>query len=385
MTRKNRYGTDCVKFDTLEENFGRKDILPMWIADMDYPAPSCVIKALKKRINHPIFGYSLHSDCFFTAIERWIRERHNWAIEKDWLVCTPGIVPAINIAVLTLTDPGDEIVIQPPVYPPFFDAVDSHQRKIIENPLRYDGQKYVMDYDDLESKITDRTKMIVLCNPHNPVGRVFTQEELIHLGEICMRHNIIIVSDEIHADLTFESHTHYPIASLRKEFEDITVTCMAPSKTFNIAGLATSEIIIPNEDLREPFKHLAKSLHICSGNLMGSVALVAAYCHGESWLDKTLLKIRRNVDYVLSFLDRDLPQVKLVDPDGTFLLWLDFRELNMSQQDLKQFMVDKAKLGLNDGAMFGESGTGFMRMNVGCSLSMVKKAMKQLKEAVDTL
>ncbi|MCF7833622.1 MAG: PatB family C-S lyase [Candidatus Marinimicrobia bacterium] len=379
----NRYNTDCLKFDAVEEVFGTKDIIPLWVADMDISAPNVIRRALRQRVKHPIYGYSIHNECFFKTIISWIKDRFEWEIEKEWITCSPGIVPAINIAVMSMTEKGDEIIIQPPVYPPFFNAVTDHDRSLITNPLKYENGRYTIDFDDLKKKISAKTKMIILCNPHNPVGRVFSKDELTELGNICIENNIIIVSDEIHADIVYEPHIHIPIASLSKEFSDITVTCMAPSKTFNIAGFATSEIIIENEEIRNKFRYITQTLHICGGNIIGDAALIAAYDKGKPWLKRTLKFLKENIDFVMDYVKENIPSIKIIDPESTFLLWLDCRELGMSQKELTDFFVKEAHLGLNDGAMFGECGEGFMRMNIGTCRRTLKKALKQLKDAVE--
>jgi len=382
MRRVNRYNTDSLKYDAVEKVFGTKDVIPLWVADMDLPSPRPVRRALMKRIMHPVYGYSIHSENFFSSIEKWLSERFDYRIEKDWVTCSPGIVPAINISVMSLTEPGDEIIIQPPVYPPFFKAVTDHDRTLICNDLKYVDGKYIMDLDDLKKKITPKTKMLVLCNPHNPVGRVFTREELTALARICIEHKIIVVSDEIHADIVFAPQRHIPIATISPEIAALTITCMAPSKTFNIAGFATSEIIIENEEIREKFRYISQSLHICSGNILGDTALIAAYMHGAPWLNRTLKYLKDNIDFVTDYAREHIPSLHIIEPESTFLLWLDCREWGMDQKELKEFFIREAGLGLNDGTEFGECGKGFMRMNIGTSRAVLKKAMKQLDAAL---
>lgn len=379
----NRYDTDCVKYDAVEEVFGNKDVIPLWVADMDIPAPKVVRRALHKRVNHPIYGYSMHNECFYKSIQNWVKDHYSWDIEKEWISCTPGIVPAINIAVMTLTEKNDEVIIQTPVYPPFFNAVIDHGRELVVNPLKNKNGRYSMDFDDLKAKITPKTKLLILCNPHNPVGRVFTKEELVKLGSICKKNNIIIISDEIHADIVYEPNKHIPIASISKEFSDITVTCMAPSKTFNIAGFATSEIIIENEAIREKFRYIPQSLHICGGNILGDAALIASYTHGKPWLKRTKKFLKENIDLVIGYIRENIPSIHVEVPESTFLLWLDCREWGMNQKELVDFFVNEAYLGMNDGTTFGVCGEGFMRMNIGTCRRTLKKALKQLKEAVD--
>jgi cysteine-S-conjugate beta-lyase len=379
----NRYNTDCLKYDAVEEVFGTKNVIPLWVADMDIPAPRAVRRALHKRVNHPVYGYSIHNECFYKTIISWVKDHFDWDVEKEWITCTPGIVPAINVAVMSLTEKDDEIIIQPPVYPPFFSAVTDHGRTLITNPLKYENGRYTPDFDDLKKKISKKTKMIILCNPHNPVGRVFTKEELTELGKICKENNIFIVSDEIHADIVYAPHKHIPIASISKELSDITVTCMAPSKTFNIAGFATSEIIIENEAIRERFRYITQSLHICGGNILGDAALIASYDKGEPWLKSTIKFLKGNIDFVRNYIEENIPSIYVIEPESTFLLWLDCNKLGMRQKELNDFFVNEAHLGLNNGAMFGKCGKGFMRMNIGTSRKVLKKALKQLKEAVD--
>ncbi len=379
----NRYNTDCLKFDALEEVFGTKDVIPLWIADMDIPAPRPVRRALRRRVHHPIYGYSIHPECFFESIECWLKDQFDWEIKREWITCTPGIITAFNVAVMTLTEAGDEVIVQPPVYPPFFEAVTAHNRKLVTNPLKYEDGRYSINYEDLKKKITPKTKMLILCNPHNPVGRVFTREELTELGDICLKNNMTIVSDEIHADIVYKPHQHIPIATISPELSAITISCLAPSKTFNIAGFATSEIIIENEEIREKFRYITQSLHLFHGNILGNTALIAAYKFGKPWLNRTLKLLKSNIDYVINYCNEHIPSIHIVEPESTFLLWLDFREWGMTQDELTSFLVKKAKLGLSDGILFGEGGEGFMRMNIGTSRKVLKKALKQLKEAID--
>ena len=378
-----RHDTDCLKYDAVKKVFGTDDVIPLWVADMDIPAPLPVRLALIKRVLHPVYGYSIHNDCFFRSIKKWMDEQFDFHVEKEWITCTPGIVPALNIAVMSLTEPGDEVVIQPPVYPPFFNAVTDHGRKPVINPLKEEDHYYRMDIADLKSKITDRTRLLILCNPHNPVGRVFTREELTELAHVCMENNIMIVSDEIHADIVYEPHRHTPIASISSDISNNTITCMAPSKTFNIAGFATSEIIIENPEIRKKFRYITETLHICNGNILGDTALIASYKHGKPWLRRTLKFLRGNIDYVINYANEHIPSLHIGVPESTFLLWLDCREWGMDPEALRDFFIHDAKLGLNDGVDFGECGRGFMRMNIGTCRRTLKKAMKQLKEAAE--
>lgn len=381
--RIDRYNTDCLKYDAVENVFGTRDVIPLWVADMDIPAPKAVQKALIRRVRHPVYGYSLHNKCFYESIIKWLEQRFYYHVEKEWITCTPGIVPAINIAVMALSKPGDEIIIQPPVYPPFFSAVTQQERTLVTNPLKENEGFYEIDFEDLEKKISEKTRILILCNPHNPVGRVFTREELSHLGDICLKNNVIIVSDEIHADIVYKPNEHIPIASIDKKYAGITITCMAPSKTFNIAGFATSEIIISNPEIRKKFRHITETLHICNGNILGDEALIASYQHGEKWLIKLLKLLEHNIDFVISYAQELIPTLKIRRPESTFLLWLDCREWGLSREALNEFFIREARLGLNDGGTFGECGSGFMRMNIGTCTCTLKKAMKQLQTAAE--
>ena len=377
-----RSNTSCIKWDYVKEFLGEDNLLPMWVADMDFKTPDFIIKAVKERANHEIFGYSMRPQGYYQSIVDWVRNRHSWEIEKDWIVFSPGVVPALNMAVLAFTQPGDEIIVQPPVYFPFFTAVTDHNRKLIYNQLKLENGHYTINFDDLKRKITSQTKMIILSNPHNPVGRAWTEGELKELAEICVKNKILILSDEIHSDLVFKPHRHNVLANLSDEIADNTLTMMAPSKTFNLAGMSTSSVIISNPELRKTFKATLDKLHLGLGNIFGAVASEAAYTNGNDWLDQMLDYVKGNVDYVDEFLKSHLPQVKMVQPEATYMVWLDFRKLKLSRKELNELILQKAKLGLNDGEVFGPGGEGFHRMNLACPRSYVETAMNQLKAAV---
>ncbi len=377
-----RKNTNSLKHDLTNTIFGTSDLLLMWVADMDIATPSFVIEALKKRLDHEILGYTLRTDSFNDAIINWMDKRHGWRIEKEWIKFTPGIVPAVNMSVMALSKPGDKILIQPPVYHPFFPAVTDHDRILLFNELKQNEEGlYEIDFIDLENKLIE-AKLFILCNPHNPVGRVWSYEELKKMGELCIKHEVTILSDDIHSDLILSGYKHIPIASISEEIAQQTITFMAPSKTFNLAGLATSFAISKNKDLINGLQHQIDILHLGMGNLFGTIALEAAYNNGAIWVDELNAYIAENAKYVDEFLKKNIPQIKLIKPEATYLLWLDFRELGMKEEDLKQFMIEKAKLGFNNGSMFGSGGSGFQRMNVGCPKSIVIQAMNQLKEAI---
>lgn len=377
-----RAGTDCVKYDARKNVFGSEDVIPMWVADMDFRTPPFVTAAIRKRAEHELFGYFLKPDGYYQSIIGWMERRHGWKVEKEWIVFSPGIVPALNMSVLAYTQPGDKIIVQPPVYFPFFSAISNHGRQLVYNPLEFAGEGYRMDFDQLESVIDSSTKMLILSSPHNPVGRVWTSDELRQLGKICSRHNILVLSDEIHHDLVYRGSKHIPMASLGEDIAQNTVTCVAPSKTFNLAGLSTSSLIIPNADLRKKFSKVIDDLHVSNGNIFGVVASEAAYREGDQWVDELMLYLEGNLAYLESFIREQIPQIKVIRPQATYMVWLDFRDLGMDQQRLKDFLVFKAGIGMNDGSVFGTGGTGFMRMNMACPRSVMTGALEKLKAAM---
>jgi cystathionine beta-lyase len=377
-----REGTDCIKYDRREEIFGVKDVIPMWVADMDFKTPDFIVEALHKRMRHEIFGYSYRSPEYFSSIINWVRTRHNWTLEKEWISFCPGIVPALNFCTLAFTQPGDGIIVQPPVYFPFFSAAESHGRSLVYNRLLESDGKWEMNYESLADGIDANTKMIIVSNPHNPVGRVWNPEELYNLADICVKNNILIISDEIHCDLLLPGYTHTPMATLSPEIADKTITLIAPSKTFNLAGLSTSSVIISNPELRKTFNRYVDNLHIGGGNIFGTIASQAAYTHGHEWLDALVEYIDTNIGFVKDYCERMIPEIIPVRPEATYMIWLDCRKLGMSGKELQNFFVHKAGIGMNEGSIFGPGGEGFMRMNIGTTLGTVIKAMEQIEKAV---
>ena len=380
-----REGTNCIKYDLREETFGVKDVIPMWVADMDFNTPDFIVKSMQNRLSHEIYGYSLRPPEYFNSIVSWIKNRHNWQIDKEWICFCPGIVPALNICTLAFTLPGDKIIVQPPVYFPFFSAAESHGRKLINNRLTESDGKWVMDFDSLGAAIDSKTKMIFLSNPHNPVGRVWTPDELTRLADICLKNNILIISDEIHCDLVLPGYSHTPFASLSEKIAENTITCIAPSKTFNLAGLSTSSVIISNPVLRKSFSRIVENLHIGGGNIFGTIASVAAYSHGHEWVDALLDYIDHNIDFVEDYCRKMIPEIIPVQPEATYMIWLDCRKFAMTGKELQHFFVNKARIGMNEGSTFGPGGEGFMRMNVATSHQTVMKAMEQIENAVSSL
>ena len=380
-----RNGSSCVKWDIAEKYFEAKDLLPMWVADMDFKTPDFIVNAVKKRAAHEIYGYTVRPDSYYQSMIDWIGRLHKWKIEKEWIVFSPGIVPAVNMAVMAYTQPGDKIIVQPPVYFPFFSAVRDNGRQLVYNQLKLNNGRYDMDFEDLESKIDNRTKMIIISNPHNPGGSAWTKVELSKLGEICIKHKILLISDEIHSDLVLPPFKHTVAANISKEIANITISMMAPSKTFNLAGMASSSVIISNPKLRNDFQVFLDRVHVGMGNLFGMVASEAAYTFGKEWLDKMLDYVKGNLDYMEKYIEEYIPKIKMIRPEATYLVWLDFRELGLSNEELKHFILKKAKLGLNNGPVFGPGGDGFQRINVACPRSLVEEAMSRLKNAIENL
>lgn len=380
-----RLSSHSVKYDIRETYFGNKNVIPLWVADMDFATPKCIRDAVSERAKHEIYGYSLKPTGFFNSIQNWLKNTHQWEIAKESILFSPGVVPGLVLSILTYTDPGDKIIVQTPVYFPFFQSIEGNGREMLINPLKEHEGYYEMDFEDLKSKIDSRTKMILLSSPHNPVGRVWKKEELEELVDICVAHDIIIVSDEIHADLVFKPNKHTPLASISERAKNQTLTFMAPSKTFNMAGLSTSFVIIENKILHQKYNETLSNYHLYMGNVFGNVASEAAYTHGAEWLEEMLVYTEKNIDFVEEYLKNNIPAIHFLKPEGTYLLWLDFKALKMNDEELKAFLVHKAEIGLNQGIIFGENGTGYMRMNVACPKSLLEKALLQLKEAIDML
>ena len=373
-----RAGTASVKYDMREEIFGKADVLPMWVADMDFETPECIRKAVLERASHPIYGYSIMTDAYFEAFIGWVNRRHNWKIQKEWMVFSPGIVTAINAAVLSFTNPNDGVIIQPPVYFPFFDSVKNNGRKQLANQLLYLDNTYKIDFDDLTKKAKE-AKLMLLSSPHNPVTRCWSEEELKRIGKICLENDVVILSDEIHADLTLPGYKHIPLASLSPELAEVTITCMAPSKTFNVAGLFTSQIVIKNKKLREKFKKTMDTFQLIHGNIFGMVASEAGYRHGDAWLDALKAYLLGNFNLVDQFLKSELPQLTLVKPEATFLAWIDYSKTGITDKIMQKKLVEEASLGLNPGRMFGPGGNGFMRMNLGTPRGTVLEGLERMK------
>ncbi|HPJ63328.1 PatB family C-S lyase [Lentimicrobium sp.] len=377
-----RGNTACVKYDLRKFFFGNNEVIPMWVADMDFRTPDFVMDAIRKRAAHEVLGYSIRTDSYFDALTAWIQRRHHWRTEREWIAFSPGIVPAVNMAVLAFTLRRDKVIIQPPVYFPFFDAVKNHNRKLVYNQLIMENGRYRMNYENLEQLCRDGARMLILSNPHNPAGNAWRADELQRMADICLKYNVLMISDEIHCDLVNRGYKHTVLASLSPEIAANTVTMVAPSKTFNLAGMATSSVIISNPSLMKRFRKVLDGLHIEMGNLFGNVAAEAAYMHGDAWLEQLLDYIDGNIHTLIEFAETHLPQVKVIRPEATYMAWLDFSQTGMSDAELKKFAIEEAGLGLNEGTQFGPGGDGYMRMNLACPRPVLMKALKQLKHAL---
>lgn len=381
-----RKNTGCLKYDFAVKRGMPEDVLPLWVADMDFKTSSYIQDAIIAQARHGIYGYTESGESYFEALQTWLFNHHDWKVEEKWLVKTPGIVYALAMAVQAFTDEKDAVLIQQPVYYPFSGVIKDNGRKVVDNTLvRDEAGRYHMDIADFEDKIVkEQVKLFLLCNPHNPVGRAWTGEELQKIGDICYKHHVLIVSDEIHADFVFD-RKHQVLANLKKEYEEITITCTAPSKTFNIAGLQVSNIFIPDNKLRHQFKRQIAASGYSQLNAVGLAACEAAYRHGEEWYKAVFAYIRENISYTEEFLKQHIPQVKMLRPEGTYLVWMDFRSLGLSNRELEDLIIHKAGLWLDSGAIFGAAGEGFQRINVACPRKTLKTALEKLKAAVALL
>ncbi len=379
-----RRGTDCLKYDFAVRRGLPENVLPLWVADMDFKTSEKIIDAIQKRAEHGIFGYTESGGRYFDAVAGWMDRRHGWEIKANWLVKTPGVVFALAMAVKAFTKAGDGVLIQQPVYYPFQEVIQDNGRKVVSSDLLLgeDG-KYHIDFEDFERKAAEeKVTLFLLCSPHNPVGRVWTEEELLKIGEICRKHHVIVLSDEIHEDFVWGNRKHIVFANLRKEFEDISVTCTSPAKTFNLAGLQVSNILIPNGALRRQFKKQIAAAGYSQLNAMGLTACEAAYLYGDDWYEAMMAYVSGNIRFMKAYLERELPQLAMTEPEGTYLVWVDFRGLGLSGPELERLIVQKANLWLDSGAIFGKAGEGFERFNVACPRATLEKALEQLKSAV---
>jgi len=380
-----RIPTSSVKWSLMKRITGYEDLIPLWVADMDFASPPEVVEALKERVAHPVYGYTVATQGYHDGLINWMKKRHGWSgIQRDWILYTPGVVAGFSFAIQAYSHPGDKVVIQRPVYYPFTSAILNNGRQIVNNPLKIVEGNYVMDYEDLREKIDDRTRMIIFCSPHNPVSRVWKKGELEQLVEVCEEKDIIIVSDEIHCDLILGKTRHTPVACVSEEAMQRTVTLIAPSKTFNLAGLNNANAIIPNKKLRDSFRSVI-SKNAAHNHIFGIIAQEAAYNKGEAWLEELLEYLRGNKEYLERFIEEKIPGLKMYPLEGTYLAWVDCTSLGMDDVELKEFMLKKAKLWLDEGTMFGSEGSMFMRINIASPREMLKQALESLEKAVNEL
>lgn len=382
-----RRNTDCLKYDFAVRRGKPADVLPLWVADMDFPTSSLIIDALEERVRHGIFGYTESRESYFEAVADWMYRMHGWQVDRRWLVKTPGVVFALAMAVKAYSDPGDAVLIQQPVYYPFTEVIEDNDRIVVSSDLILESDgKYHIDFDDFEQKIVEHhVHLFLLCSPHNPVSRVWSEEELLRIGEICLKHGVIVVSDEIHEDFVFGDRRHYVFANLRKEFETITVTCTSPAKTFNLAGLQISNIFIQDPILRGKFRKQIAAAGYSQLNTLGITACEAAYRNGESWYRAMMAYLEENITFLRAYLKKNLPGIRMIEPEGTYLIWLDCRGLGLAEPELEKLIVEKAGLWLDSGAIFGKAGEGFERINVACPRKILEEALTKIKRAVDDL
>lgn len=380
-----RRNTHSYKWDQSERLFGSEDILPLWVADMDFESPPAIREALVARASQGSYGYTIRTEGYVNAITGWFARRHGWAIDPKWLTDTPGIVPALSLAVELFSEPNGQVILQSPVYYPFYDVIRMNGRETAISPLVINNGRYEMDYDNLEQFMKGGAKLMLLCSPHNPGGRVWERDELERLGELCLKYGVIVVSDEIHCDVVLAGHKHIPFASLSEQISDLTLTTLAPTKTFNLPGLQSSFVAISNAELKRKFDYRLKALSLHMMHYFNIDAVTAAYNEGEEWLDEMLVYIKGNVDFAIDYLNEHLPQVKPMRPDGTYLLWIDCRGLGLDIAGLKDLMFNKAKVAFSEGSVFGTNGQGYLRVNLACPRSIVQEALERFCRAANAV
>lgn len=380
-----RRGTFSYKWDQRKQLFGGDDVLPLWVADMDFQCSPAIVEALVARASHGIYGYTIKSQEYLDAITGWFQDRHHWTIEPAWLTDSPGVVPSLSMAVRTLTAPGDQVIVMSPVYNPFYDVIVKNGRTIADSPLVLRDGRYEMNFAALEEHMRAGARLLLLCSPHNPGGRVWSKEELLQLGELCIQYDVQVVADEIHCDLVFDGNKHHPFASLSSALAERTVTCLAPSKTFNIPGLQTSFVAISNPGLKRLFDAEISALSMGSINFFGPTATIAAYTQGKPWLESVLSYVKENHDYAIQYLGEHLPRLIPIPSEGTYLLWVDCRALGLAPAALKRFMYRDAKIAFNEGSIYGKAGEGFLRINLACPRDVLTEALTRFAQAVERI
>ncbi|MEX2462454.1 MAG: MalY/PatB family protein [Paenibacillaceae bacterium] len=377
-----RQNTHSYKWDQSQKLFGNADIIPLWVADMDFESPPAIKAALEARAAQGIYGYTIRPDGYLSAITSWFDRRHHWQINPNWITDSPGIVTSLSLAVELFSEPGSSVIIQSPVYYPFYDVIRMNGRQIAKNPLVQINGRFEIDFDHLEGLMQDGAKLLLLCNPHNPGGRVWERQELLRLGELSLQYGVLVISDEIHCDLTFTGHPYIPYASLSEEFAQNSLTLLAPSKTFNLPGLQSSIVVTPNKELKQKLDYRLKALSLHMTNYFIPDAIQAAYNEGDIWLDELLVYLEANATYALDFISREIPAIKAMKPEGTYLLWLDCHGLKLDTQELKTLMFNKAQVAFSEGSVFGSEGVGYLRINFACPRSILEEALKRFSRAV---
>jgi cystathionine beta-lyase len=376
-----RRGTDCVKYDLLESYFGNGDALPLWVADTDFRTPDFIMDALRNRMNHEVLAYSYRPASYYEAIINWMKKKHGWKIDREMITSSPGVVSAVSMLIMALSEPGDKVIVQTPVYFPFFTSIKGSGREMIENPLMLKDGRYTFDFENLRQIIDSQTKLLILCSPHNPGGMVWTKEELEELSRICIENGIMIISDEIHSDLVFSGNKHIPVPMVSEEIAMNSAVLMAASKTFNVAGLSTAFVIIPNKKIRVKYERVLHTIHIDSGNIFGNIATEAALTNGYDWLNQLMIYLEDNYKYLENFLTARMPKIKIMRPEATFLVWLNFAAYNLSEIQLAKLLIDGG-VALNKGSIFGTGGEGFFRLNFGCPRAILEEGLKKIEKAL---
>jgi cystathionine beta-lyase len=379
-----RRGTDCVKYDMLDSYFGNSEALPLWVADTDFRVPDFILKALRTRMNHEILAYSYRPESYFEAIIGWMDRRYGWKIGKEMISSSPGVVSAVTMLIMALSEPGDQVIVHPPVYFPFFTSIKGSGRNMIENPLVLKEERYTFDFENLKQIIGAKTRLLVLCSPHNPGGMVWTMEELVELSRICTENGIMIISDEIHADLVFRGNTHIPVPMVSEQVAMNSAVLMAASKTFNVAGLSTAFVVIPNKRLRLKYEQVLNTIHISSGNIFGNIALEAAFQHGDEWLSQLMGYLEENYRFLDTFIKERIPGIKIMKPEATYLVWLDLSAYHLSETRLAKILIE-GDIALNNGSRFGTGGEGFFRLNFGCPRSVLEEGLMRMERALQMI
>ena len=383
LDKANRLGTKAEKWDGMDRKYFRDDLLPLWIADMDFKVAKPISDAIVKRAEHEVYGYGICDDDYYDALINWMERKHNWKLEKDWILYTNGVISAISFAIDAITEPGDRIMIQTPVYDPFYTIIEDNDCEVVENPLIYEDGEYSIDFNDFEEKAKSGVKIFLLCSPHNPIGRVWTKEELTKLTDICLENNITIISDEIHSEIIFKENRHTNLATISKEVENNSIICTSPTKAFNIAGLQVANIIVKNEDIREKIEHVIEKNHFIRPSIFGVEGLIAAYNYSEDWLEETTEYIEENKKYFINYVDKHIDGIHVVDSEGTYLLWIDFSGLDLTNKELNKFLQEDCGLATIDGKLFGKQGEQFQRFNIACDRELIKEALYRLEYGVN--